>query len=44
MEGHLKRALLVVAFLLFVVEAFGVSGPLNLVPAGLAFWVLSSIL
>ncbi len=39
-----KRALLVVAFLCFALAAIGLAAPVNLLAAGLAFWVLTAIL
>jgi hypothetical protein len=35
----LRLAFLIVALLCFVAAAFGISAPVNLVAAGLAFWV-----
>lgn len=40
----LKRALLVVAFLCFILAAIGVVTAVNLVAMGLALWVLTTIL
>ena len=42
---HVRLVLLVFAFVLFAVSAFGVSHPrCNLTAAGLAFWVLASLI
>lgn len=40
----LTLILLIAAFILFVIAAFGVGARFNLVAAGLACWVLSVIL
>jgi hypothetical protein len=43
--GHFHVILLAFAFVLFVLASIGVSHPrINLVAAGLAFWVLAVIL
>lgn len=39
----LKLVLLLLAFVLFVIAAFGVATRINLLAAGLAVWVLSQI-
>ncbi len=40
----IETILLVAAFILFVLAAFGVGGRINLVAAGLACWVLAELL
>jgi hypothetical protein len=44
MSGGLTIVLLLVAFVLFVLSAFGVASRVNLLAAGLAFWVLVQLL
>ena len=40
----MKNAFIIVAVILFVLAAFGVAGPVALVPIGLAFWAASNLL
>ncbi len=40
----IELILLIAAFILFVLAAFGVGGRFNLVAAGLACWVLAALI